>query len=424
MRISPLEFINLVTGKSDTITRTAFLLLMFMAGFAAWQLADGALLEERLVYIRYTCFVFAGVLAFLVPHLLYPETRLGWIQLLNPPKAYLFAAQLSKLLPLSFVFGLMILILGFYDPLQPLDAIDSKVNFVLQGLLFLGGLTLYGTFRFLIIGRRSQQWQEGMRGAAMLDGMKQVGQSPATPPGMFPSFGATVAISGGGMLLVVIQAWLSAEIQVWGAWIPYFLLTLWAIWKIYAERHVLDQHFYQTQAFYTELFINPGGHGSEQREPIPFDAVYWVPKVWRAPVWSGVLQLDRRLPFGRIMVLMVLFLWFLFYAGMNPEIIIAWILVMIAGKNALVYLLTTDQMGPLPFQLMLHSPAQWTRTRFFINLRWTLALFLGLFFPVWISASFDWSFLWLWISVDVVAAALSAWLVTLLHEKKFKKQYA
>lgn len=424
MSISALTFIRQISGKSDAITRTAFFLLLVMAGFAAWQLADGATLEQRVVYIRYTCFVFAGVLAFLIPHLLYPENRLSWIQQLNPPKSYLFAAQMLKLLGLPLVFTLMILILGFYDPAAPLDHIEQKSAFVVQGVLFLFGLTLYGAFRFFIIGRRSQQWQEGIRGAGLMDGMKQVGQAPATPPGMFPSFGATVAISGGGMMLVVAQAWLTAYEPAFLAWLPYILLVLWAAHKIYSERGVMDQHFYQTQAFYSELFINPGAHGAEQREPVSFDAVYWVPKVWRAPVWAGVLQLDRRLPFGRIMVLMVLFLWFLFYTGMNPEIIIAWLLVMITGKNALIYLLTAENIGPLPFQLTLHSPAQWMRARFFINLRWTLPLFLGLFFPVWISTQYDWSFLLTWMLVDLFAAALSAWLVTGLHEMKFKKQYA
>ncbi len=424
MSISPIAFIRLISGKSDAITRTAFALLLVMAGFAAWQLADGASLEERVVYIRYTCFVFAGVLAFLIPHLLYPENRLSWIQQLNPPKMYLFGAQLNRLLPLPLVFVLMIFIIGFFDPAAPGDDLMLKSTFVFQGLLFLLGLTVYGAFRFVIIGRRSQQWQEGMRGAGLMDGMKQVGQAPATPPGMFPSFGATVAISGGGMMLVVIQAWLTAYDPAWIAWIPYVLLIVWAIRKIYDEREAMDQHFYQTQAFYSELFINPGAKGADQREPIAFDAVYWVPKKWRAPVWAGVLQLDRRLPFGRIMVLMVLFLWFLFYTGMNPEIIVAWLLVMIAGKNALVYLLTSENIGPLPFQLILHSPAQWIRARFFINLRWTLPLLLGLLFPVWFSAGYDWNFLFLWLSVDIIGAAISAWVVTGLHEMKFKKQYA
>lgn len=424
MSISPIAFIRLISGKSDAITRTAFALLLIMAGFAAWQLADGATIEDRVVYIRYTCFVFAGVLAFLIPHLLYPENRLSWIQQLNPPKMYLFAAQINKLLALPLVFLVMILILGFYDPASPYEELALKTSFVLQGFLFLIGLTLYGAFRFIIIGRRSQEWQEGMRGAGLMDGMKQVGQSPATPPGMFPSFGATVAISGGGMMLVVLQAWLTAYDAAWIAWLPYILLIIWAASKIYEERGAMDQHFYQTQAFYSELFINPGAQGADQREPLSFDAVYWVPKPWRAPVWAGVLQLDRRLPFGRIMALMVFFLWFLFYTGMNQEIIVAWLLVMIAGKNALVYLLTSDHIGPLPFQLILHNPAQWIRARFFINLRWTLPLLLGLFFPVWFSAAYEWSFLFLWVSVDLIAAAISAWLVTGLHEMKFKKQYA
>ena len=424
MQISPLQFIRLISGKSDAITRTAFLLLMVMAGFAAWQLAGVASLEERVVYIRYTCFVYAGTLAFLVPHLLYPENRLGWIQLLNPPKLYLFEAQLNKLLPLPMVFGVMILILGFYDPAAPTGSLADKMGIVLQGLLFLIALTLYGTFRFLIIGRRSQEWQEGIRGASLFEGMKQVGQSSATPAGMYPSFGATIAISGGGMLLVVLQAWTTSfEAAVIG-WLPYLLLLMWAIGKVYSERDVLDQHFYQTQAFYSELFINPGSHGSEQREPVSFDAVYWVPRPWRAPVWAGILQLDRRLPFGRIMALMVFFLWFLFYTGMNPEIIVAWVIVMIAGKNALAYVLTSERIGPLPFQLTLHRAGEWIRTRFFINLRWSLALFLGLFVPVVLTNEYDWSFLGLWMLADLFVAALSAWLVTLLHEMKFKKQYA
>lgn len=422
-QITPFEFLKVISGKSDAVTRISFLLLLLMAGFAAWQLAAGATLENRVVYIRYTCFVFAGALSFLVPHLLYPENRLSWIQQLNPPKLYLFGAQLMKLFPLTLVFILMVLVLGFYDPSTPAGNLADKSLFVLQGILFLIGLTLYGAFRFLIIGRRSQQWQEGIRGAGLFEGMKQVGQPSATPRGMFPSFGATVAISGGGMLLVVLQAWLTGVGNVAAGWLPYLILLVWAIMKIYGEREAIDQHFYQTQAFYSELFINPGAHGGEQREPVSFDAVYWVPRAWRAPVWAGVLQLDRRIPFGRIMALMVFFLWFLFYTGLNPEIIVAWVIIMIACKNALAYMLTTEQIGPLPFQLILHSPAQWIRTRFFINLRWTLALILGLLLPVWLSGRFDWSFLLIWISVDLIAALISAWLVTQLHELKFKKQY-
>lgn len=414
---------KLIHVPASQVARLSFVLASFMVLLACFLLAGEADLSQRIIILRMWTFILAGFFAFITPHLLYPEHHLGWIQLMNPAPGVLWSHQLYKMLPLTVLTLLSLAILAFFDPQSPAGDLHLKSMTFLQYALLATGVLLYACYRYGIIGELSQQWHEGQRGNRLMEGLREAGQAPSVPPGMFPSFGATVSTAGIGMLLVVLGAWLQQQTAAPAGVIPPLLLIGWSVARTTRITPVYDRHFYHTNAFYTELFKDPKAHGQEGRQPISYEAVYWTPHRWRAAVQASLIQLDRMLPMGRIIFLMVLFLWTLFLLNMSTQLITGWLLLMITAKNATCYMLTRSDVGPLPFQLLLGSPAHWIACRFFVNIRWTLSLVLALALVAVLSPEIGTLFVLFWGAVDLLFSFAAALTITAMHEFQYRKQY-
>ncbi|MCC5933032.1 MAG: hypothetical protein JJU35_02225 [Balneolales bacterium] len=399
---------------------TAGVLLFLMGSLAQ----DAASAGERMVMIRYLNFVFCGFFAFIIPHLRFPDKKRYLLQAMNLPAAGLFRYAAAALFPLFGLFTAMLLLLAFFDPQAPAQNLSEKATVFLAGWALMAGIGTVAAVRYSTIGSVSQEWQEGKRGTGLLGGLRQIGQSPSMPPGSFPSIVTTVSVSAGGMLLVVAGAWLGAFTQNPLAEIlPGALLLGYGLLRIAQIRPVFDRFFYHTNAFYAELFLNPKAV-QEGREPLRHEALYWVPRRWKPAVWFSLLQLDRRQPLGRIMVVMHLILWTAFYAGLSDAAIATLLSFIILGKSLMSYMLITRPFAPLLFQYRLLAPTDWILVRFFVNLRWLPLLLVSLWAVSLLSARVDTGFILQWAAIDAGISLAAALLFTLLHEFRLKSLYA
>ncbi len=362
-----------IRTNPDKTARISFVLaaLAFcylMASAAATADSPG----ERMVMIRYLNFVLCGFFAFIIPHVRFPDRKRFLLQSLNLSPAALLRYTASSLAPVFVLFSVMLGLLAFFDPGNPLSQLESKAVTFLSGWLLMFGIGLMAVVRYISIGAVSQEWQEGRRGAGFLNALRNTGQPASMPPGSFPSLLTTISVAGGGMLLVVAGAWLAgvtgkASLEM----IPGAILVLYAGIRIGGIKAVFDRLFYHTNAFYAELFLNPKAV-QEGREPLRHDALYWVPARWKPAAWFSLLQLDRKQPIGRLLVTGHLILWTLFYAGLSDGIISTYITLLILGKTLLSYLLVTRPFAPLLFQYRLLAPSDWIVVRFFHAGGWWL----------------------------------------------------
>ena len=421
----PSSIFSFLRANPDRTARISFLLtagvlLVLMALLASEAASAG----ERMVMIRYLNFVFCGFFAFIIPHLRFPDKKRYLLQAMNLPPVGLFRYSATALLPLFALFSAMLALLAFFDPGSPFEALPDKAVSFLAGWLLMSGIGIVAAVRYSTQGAVSQEWQEGKRGTGFLGTLRQIGQSPSMPPGSFPSIVTTISISGGGMLLVVAGAWLGAVTQnPLAELLPGLLLLGYGLLRITQIRPVFDRFFYHTNAFYAELFLNPKAV-QEGREPLKHEALYWVPSRWKPAVWFSLLQLDRRQPLGRIMVVMHLILWTAFYAGLSDAAIATLLSFIIIGKTLMSYVLITRPFSPLLFQYRLLPAADWIAVRFFVNLRWLPLLLLSLWAVSLLSARVDAGFILQWAAIDAGISLAAAVTFTLLHEFRIKSLYA
>ncbi|MEX0772508.1 MAG: hypothetical protein WEB89_12095 [Balneolales bacterium] len=418
-----MKITQITKSRPTLLTRIASILVAGMIIYAVILLAGDATLEQRTVTSRFWGFALAGFFAFIIPHLLFPDKRLDWIQMLNPGPATLMLHQARKLFPLLLILYMTYALLAFYDPGRWFVELAQKASLFAQGIIIVSAVASYAFYRFVIIGLLSQEWHEGKRGVRLLKSLEVTGQASAIPPGMIPSLTATSMIAATGMLLVVLTAYLTAFNVAALPYLPGLLLFAYAGLRLGKLRLVYDKYFYRGNAFYDELFRNPKAFNREEREPIAYDAVYWVPHRWRHAVWACLRQLDRRLPMGRIMLLFIVFLWFLFWIDVSFNLISAWLVIMITAKNVASYILTTPQFAPLPFQLTIQSPSSWVLTRFFVNVRWTPAIILSLGVVAVFRADLGVSLPLYWAAFDLIFSIMTAIIITRLHEYQFQKRY-
>lgn len=404
--------------------RIAYGLLCLVAGYAAVLLADGAGPAERAALLRFWALFAVGVFAVAAPHVLLPDPDLDLLQLLNPSPSGLLRHGLRRWGPVVALLAFPCFLLALFDPGRFEAALPEKALHLAANLLLILGGGLYSFARYAAIGQVSQEWQEGKRGRLLHRLEEETPMQPlGIPDGLIPAVTATGGIFLVGALGMVAEAYAARYAPGW-VWGPGLLLLGWAVAKLLRLRPVYDRHFYATNAFYGEIFRSAGGVRAAQREPIPYEAVYWAPRRLKPHVWAILRQLDRRLPLGRLILLGHLLLWMLFLQKAGSAVIAAYLLLFSTLKNATVYLVATEDFAPAAFQVTQQSPVVWAATRFFVNLRWTLPLLLSLLVVAFLDAGFGYGAALAWTGLDLAIAFLSAALVTYLSEGRYRRRYA
>lgn len=394
----------------------ALLLLCYVAALLAGEDPP----EARRVSLRFWSLFAAAAFALTAPHLLLPDPALRLLQLLNPPPGALLLRQLRRWAPVVLLFLLPMPVLAFWRG-GPGAGVAAPLGASMTTVAAAG---LYAFVRYATIGPRSQAYQEGRAGRLRRRAEERGAVHPTgIPPGLRPAIAATQAVFAAGAAVVVASAYAGAR---WGSapgLLPGLLLAAWAAGALVRAAPGFDRVFYLTNGLFEELFRSGGARSVVAREAIPYTSVYWVPTRWRPSVWAGLLQLDRRLPLGRYVVVGHLLLWVLVYAGASEGTLTAYLLVFSAAKNGTVYLLAAPPLAPAGFHLTLQAPATWALVRFFATLRWTLPWALSLA-VITLSESFTGAELAWWTGVDVALGAIAAGVSTYFHESRYRRRYA
>lgn len=405
-----------VTTDRSAARRVATVLLVGGLGYLFAALAADGGPSLRAVLLRYG-FVVAGIFAIAPPHVLLPDTAAAFLQLLNPSPRTLLARQGR---PWGFIVAAFLV-----PPVLLAAEMGGEVGWPLAevGLIVLG-VGVYAFGHYTAIGPVSQAWQEGRAGGWY---HRRVEADPRAimqiPLGLVPTVLASARVFALAAVVILGTAALANAGWVTISWLPAAALLGYSMARLARRVAGFDHDFYCTNALYTEL-LTAGSPRESQREPIRYEAVYWAPRRLRPHVWASLLQLDRRLPLGRLFTLGVLVLWVLFVRDVPDGVIAGYLLLGLGAKNGAVGLLTSEALAPPAFDLAQASPAGWAATRFFVNLRWTLPLALALLVVALFDSGFSLRDVALWVGIDLAFALFTAWLFTYAAEVRYRRRFA
>jgi hypothetical protein len=379
------------------------------------MLAAGADVASRAGGLRLWALAGAGLFAMAPPNVLLPDPNAALLQVLNWSPKRLLRYQLGRLGPLVVLVALPAVLLAYVDPAAPLRDLGTKTAALGQALLLVLGAAGDSFAHFATLGPRSQAWQEGRAGQWYRRAVEERGQGVSLPRGLVPALFATTRCFVVALAAVVVSAAGAQGGVALAAWGPGLVLLGWAGLRLWRERTAYDRHFYHTTAFYDEV-MGGGTLRAKGRDPIPYDALYWVPARWRPAAWASLRQLDRRLRLGRLVALAHAGLWLLCLQGTAPAVVAGYLVVVTTAQVAACGFLTTPTAAPLSFQRSLQSTIDWIGTRTFVNLRWLaphagslvlVALFDDTYGPAWVLT---------WTAVHAALSGGAALAATLAHE--------
>ncbi len=391
-------------------------------GFLLAVLCGGAVIlggdadpASRAAGLRLWVLAGAGLFAIAPPNVLLPDRNAPTLQLLNWSPSRLLRYQLGRLGPLVVLVGLPAALLAFVDLSGPGRALGAKAAALGQACLLIAGTAADSFIHFATLGPRSQAWQERRAGEWYGRAVEEQGQGVSLPRGLVPALFATTRCFIVALAVVILSAAGAQSGSALATWAPGVLLLGWAAVRLWRERTTYDRHFYHTTAFYDEV-MGGGMLQAKGRDPIPYDALYWVPVRWRPATWAGLRQLDRRLPLGRLTALAHAGLWLLCLQGVSAAVTGGYLAVVFVAQTAACGLLATRTTAPRAFQHTMQSTADWIGTRTFVNLRWLAAHVGSLLLIVLFDDGYGWGWLLAWGAVHVGCSAAAALVATLVHE--------
>ena len=395
------------------VNRALFFVLLCALAYISVVIGDQDTLADKKRVIGYCALFAIGVFSSALPGAIIPDRLLAFNQLINTSPRNLFAQQWRRWFPV--VAGLMLppVIVALYDPGSWSLHLQDKFAYIIGMLSSVLAMGLYSFLHYYKIGPISQSWREGTSGQTW-DKIIEFNPKmhPGLPRGLLPALFATARVFVVGMLPIVAMLKVDQYLPVWFAIIPGLL---WLGWNAIKARRIIpqfDRIYYHTNAFYEELFTR-GSIRISDRAPVSYDAVYWVPARWRAHTWASLLQFDRVLPVGRFMAIALVVYWIIgFQHPPGTSINMIFLLLVICIKNATIYTLTQPKLAPNLIEATFQSKAGWSITRFFVNLRWTMPLFIALCAIAWFSNGLSYWQAVLWIGLDITLSFVFAWIIT------------
>ncbi|PQJ35152.1 hypothetical protein BSZ35_11585 [Salinibacter sp. 10B] len=349
------------------------------------------------------------------PNVLLPDPNATTLQLLNWSPTRLLRYQLGRFGPLLGLAVLPAVLIAFVDPAAPLRHLGAKATALGQAVLLMVGTAGDSFAHFAGLGPRSQAWQEGQAGQWYGRAVEERGQGISLPRGLVPALFATTRCFVVALIAVLLTgAGAQAGSGLW-TWGPGLVLLGWAGVRLWRARAAYDRHFYHTTAFYEEV-MGGGTLQLDGREPLPIDALYWVPSRWRPAVWASLRQLDRRLPLGRLVALAHAGVWLLCIRGTDSALVAGGLVLLFLAQTATCALLTAPTAAPLSFQRTLQSVSDWMATRTFVNLRWLPAHVGSLVIIVLFDDAYGMTWVLTWSTVHVTLAFGAAVAATVAHE--------
>ncbi|MFO8100497.1 MAG: hypothetical protein R6T83_12870 [Salinibacter sp.] len=396
-------------------------LLVVLCG-AAVLLGTGADVAARAAGLRLWALAAAALFAIAPSNVLLPDPNTRLLQRLNWAPGRLLRYQIERMGSLVVLGAVPAALLAYADPAAPLQHLGAKTAALGQALVLMVGAAGDSFAHFATLGPRSQAWQEGQAGTWYARAVEERGQGVSLPRGLVPALFATTRCFAVALAAVLVsgagaQAGLPAV--AWGAGLA---LLGWAVLRLRRHRARFDRHFYQTTAFYAEVM--GGGVTATEREPVPFDALYWVPSRWRPAVWGSLRQLDRRLPLGRLVALAHAGLWLLCLRGAPSALTSGYVATLFIAQTTVCGLLTTPSAAPLPFQHTMQSVGDWIGTRTFVNLRWLAAHGGSLALVALFDDTYGAAWVGTWAAVHVALSLVAAAGATAVHEGRSRRAAA
>jgi hypothetical protein len=387
--------------------------LLLLTLFVA--IAHGHDLDSRLVMMRYLLFALSGLFAFILPYISFPDPGSRLYQLGNIKAKKLSRFYLIRHRPVWSICLLILIAVALADSRGVTDEYTSQLLLAFYGLLFFAGIYLYAAYRYLKIGKDSQEWQEGLRGLHLRKRLAEIAKYPVDP-GSIPSLINSVVISLIGMLGVVAGAMLYGFFGQGAELLFSAGMFLFGFYKYRSLEGTADRLFYQANAFFNEFFGVSAGPGSD-REPLKVDQLWWIPGRWKANSWGLMLQMDRKIPAGRYIAVGHLFVWVIAYqdAG-RSAMFAAWLLFALLHHGFLM-LTATQAIAPKWWLRTLDKPVHWMIGRFWIQVRWLLPMTLSMMLMKWLFGVMTWEDLSLVFAVYLLAGALISAIISFRYER-------
>jgi hypothetical protein len=333
-------------------------------------------LESRIVTIRYFLIVLSGLLAFIIPHIFFPDRLMPLYQLGNVSRKGIQKLLLKKFtrysLPIYTAFPIMM----FADLQAPVENLFIKLIYTLTAILFYTGIGYFSLSRYIKCGQESQFWKESEKGRTLRRKVADYLKYPLDP-GAIPSLINTIWITILGIGSITLAAYagfiLSPVFELFTA----IIISVLGLGLMLRTEKEIDRSFYSTNAFFREFFGETlsGDDVTEQRK---VEQLWWVPKSIKAHVWQFILQQERILPAGRLIAAGHLAILFIAYQRPD-ETFITWLWVIFALLHHLLIALTfrTDVSPPWLHRWMGDKKA-WFTARFWMQIRWVIPLLTGM----------------------------------------------
>jgi hypothetical protein len=384
----------------------------------------GADMDTRIRGLRYWSLLGMAVFAIAAPHVLLPDRDLRLMQRLNRSPKKLLRHQFEQWQPVIWLFIIPTVLLAFWDPGQFTQNLGEKSLHLASTALLLLGVSVYSFLCNARIGPVSQSWQEGSRGDWYRTMKENSSGGFAVPEGMVPAMLATQKVFALGIVTLVASAYLGQSVASSMMLLPGVVLVVWTLYSIRTGARQHDRAYYATNAFYGEVFRSAGGMRTSAREALPFRSVYWCPRKFRSHLWALLNQFDRKLPLGRLMVVAHGLLWVLFYIDASSATVTAYLILLVATKNAAGHVLTRPDLAALPFHLGRQPVLGWVITRFFVNLRWTMPMLASLLIVAMFDSALPYAHAVGWALVDAAAGFATAILFTFTTEYRYLRRLA
>lgn len=369
---------------------------------------------ERQHLMRIWSLCGAAIMAVVTPHLLFPQPDFRRHLLVAPTRGVIFAEQFSRgfvLLALSLLPCIVVAVAG------------GALLAALSAALLLTGVWLLAVSRYIRLGASSQGWQEGTRGGWYRRSHEYMSVPPAIPNGAMPMMLATSGLFA--TAIVAVLSWAALRSVGGGATLlPALAVLIAGAVDVGRLGRRADAEVFHTQAFFDELLRMYGGVRTSEREALSYRTIYWAPRKYRPAIWATLVQMDRRVPLGRLVAAGHLFLWILMWnQGYGPAVV-GYLLMFALAKNMAPALIAGPDASPPAFDRLVQSIPAWIWTRAFASLRWTLPWALSLGVISIFASSFPIHDVLVWTAIDAALAVGAAALITLLTEQRHRRALA
>lgn len=392
-------------------------LIVGLLAYISISLSAEAAIDERRLLMVYAVLFACAVFSSSLPTALIPDPLLSTQQLINTPPSKLLINQIKHWRLWIACVSLPIVLIGWVDIQSIGSDLFTKTVWIISHLFTVTAMGLYAMGVYFSIGPASQQWQEGTKG----QWWNQVYEfNPAlqlsVPRGLLPAISSTARVFGVGIVVTMISMIVERDVHLFMMPVPGILMLGWSIRKLRKVQPYFDRYYYHTNAFYGEV-LRTGSFTSKVKETTSYAGLYWVPTRWRPHTWASLVQLERLVPIGRFVAMALACLWILSWRNASLETLTAFLLLVVIGKNLSVLIFNRKDLAAPLLSHAMQSPLNWSITRGFVNLKWTLSLFVGLLPMIWLDSSISLQYSLLWVLTDILCSFIFALFITYGRER-------